>query len=271
MDKIKISDIDFNSLKKLSSQGSLATVYKSGDECIKIFKSMENYNKEALYNKLTAMDGIKIDGVLMPSTLIMEGFHLRGYIMPYFPDSMNLNDYFCISKSVESAEILAAIKKASLILRKIHDEDIICQDLSFDNILINRDGDIVFCDIDGCHYKYHYSDCISTLLRDYMVKYRHEKIIVSENLDRLSMMLSMVYLMYFRKLQILSNKRYNYLADNLKSLQSARKYVDALKDKYGPIPDIPYLDEIIDDSDEFLIDRSKQVNLAQRLYAKYFH
>ena len=271
MDKIKISDINFGLLEELSFQGSIATVYKSGNDCVKIFKSMDNSSQERLYNKLTAMDGIKIDGVIMPSTLIMEGFHLRGYIMPYFADSMNLNDYFNRYQYVESSDMLDAIKKASLILRKIHDEDIICQDLSFENILINDFNDVAFCDMDGCHYKNHRSDYVSLILKRYIVDYRKNDMVASKNFDRLSMFLSMIYIMYFREIQKLSNRKYDYLANNLKTLENLRKYYDILKNKHQTIPEIPYLDEIIDDSDEFLINRGKQVNLVQRLYAQFFH
>ncbi len=109
------------------------------------------------------------------------------------------------------------------------------------------------------------------LLKEYMIDYRGELVVISRNLDRLSMMLSMFYLMYYREVQKMTDKRYAYLANNLKSLENAKLYAEILADKNRPIPDIPYLDEIIDDSDEFLIDRAKQVTLVQRLYSFIRH
>ena len=267
MEKINIKDIDFSSLKTNRFQGTLSTIYHSDDQCYKIFKKMDNFDEDMLYQKLMAMQDIKLDRVLMPTALIIEGNQLCGYVMPRFDNSLSLNDYFSRTRFVESKDILNAIKRASLILRDIHDQGIIYQDLSFDNILINQEQQIMFCDIDSCYYKPFRSECISMLLKEYMIDYRGELVVISRNLDRLSMMLSMFYLMYYREVQKMTNKRYAYLANNLKSLENAKLYAEILADKNRPIPDIPYLDEIIDDSDEFLIDRAKQVTLVQRLYS----
>ena len=266
MDKIDIKDIDFDSLKKLRFQGSLATVYKDGSECVKIFKKMKNFNVETLYDKFMRMDGIKIDGVLMPTCLIMDENGLRGYIMPYYENSVSLNRFCYYPEHMESAEILRAVKKASIILKEIHKNGIICQDLSFDNILINRNLEIAYCDMDGCWYDELRSECVSKLLKKYLFDYRGQKIIVSKNLDRLSMLLSLFQVMYLREIQKLSDKRYNYLADNLKTMENLRKYANILRDKEELIPDLPYLDDIIDDADAFVIDRNKQRNILQRKF-----
>ena len=207
------------------------------------------------------MDGMTIDGVLMPVSLIMQNDILHGYIMKKFKNSTNLNDYFNNTRYINSADILKAIKKASLILKDIHSKEIICQDLSFDNILIDQDSNIMICDIDGCKYKEHSSPFISLLLKVLINDYRKEPIYVSENTDRISMMISMFYLMYFEEVQKLTEKEYHSLSDNIKTLENARKYANILIDRNSKIFNIPYLDELIDENDSFVIDRNKQLSL----------
>lgn len=265
MNKIKLSDINLSSLEKCKIQGTNSTVYENGDECIKIIDKLYPNEKQALYKKLLDMDGINIDGVLMPIDLIIENDNLCGYTMRNFKNSINLNDYFASTRYVNCADILKAIKKASLILRNIHSNGIIYQDLSFDNILIDKEENVMFNDIDGCQYKEHKTRFVSLLLKRLINNYRNELVYISEDIDRVSMMISMFYLMYFKEVQKLSKKEYHSLLDNIKTLENSRKYANILVDRNSIISDIPYLDELIDDTDDFIIDRNKQLSLKQRV------
>lgn len=261
MEKIELSDIDLSSMKKSKIQGTKSTIYENGDECIKILDGLYPEEKELLYEKLIDMDDITIDGVLMPEKLIMDYGDLCGYTMKNFKDSINLNDYFLKKRYINSQDLFGAIKKASIILRNIHDKKIVCQDLSFDNILINNEGNIMFCDIDGCKYGYHKSPFVSVLLARLMLDYRNENIVLSKNTDRISMMISMLYLMYLKEVQELSKRQYNSLSKHIKTLKNIRKYTDRLINRKKEISEIPYLDELIDDSGDYVIDRMKQLNL----------
>ena len=202
MNKINYNDIDFSLLKKSEIQGTKSTVYENGDECIKIINGLLPYEKRDLYKKFLEMDGIKINGVLLPTGLIIKDNNLYGY-----------------------------------------------EDLSFDNILIDDSFNIMFSDIDGCTYKNYSSPFISYILNNYISNYRGEDIHISKNLDRISMMLSMIYLVYKEEIKYLDVNYCEHISKDIKTLQNLKKYVKIFIDKKSDISNIPYLDEIIDDFD----------------------
>ena len=254
---IKYSDIDFNSLEKLKSQGTKATLYKNDNECIKILDGLYDAEKKALYRKFLDMDGIKIENVLLPKKLIIKNDKLQGFTMDYFPNSTSLFDKY-LTRYVNTNELLNDVFKASKILRTIHDNNIICQDLSFDNILVDENDKIVYCDIDGCSYINHISPFISVLLKHLLFDYRKEKITISYNLDRISMIISLYYLMYLEEVQNLTKKQYDKLSNKVMTLKNTEKYVTMLLDKNNFIDNIPYLDELINLEDDFVINREKK-------------
>ncbi|MBE6144245.1 MAG: hypothetical protein E7169_01580 [Firmicutes bacterium] len=268
MEKIKLSDINFDALKKLNHQGTKSTLYDNGDTCIKIFNELYKEEKVALYKKFLEMEGIQINGVLLPIDVIVENDRLEGFTMSNFKNSVPLFDAFTTTRYVDCAEILKAMKKASLILRKIHKNGIICQDLSFDNILINQEGIINYCDIDSCTYNERMSPYLSILLKRFMVDYKKMKLcMVSKNLDRVSMLLSFYIVMYLKEIQKISKKEYHSLSDHIATLENARKYANMLLSSRN-IPEVPYLDELISDFDEGIIDRQKQISIVRRIFRR---
>ena len=265
MEKINFKDIDFSTFQKSSIQGTKSTIYKNKEVAIKILDKFYPEEKEELYRKLLDMDGITIDKVLLPKDIILKDHKLYGYTMDYFQDSIPLLDYFGSTRYVNCNDIFEAIKKSSLILRDIHQNGIICGDLSFDNILINREQEIKYCDMDGCFYRHHQGPFISILLKTFLIDYRHEKVEISENIDQISMMLSFYLLLYSKELQELSKREYNQLLKHITTLQNMDGYAKRLIDRTKKIPEIPYLDELIDEFDDYLIDREKQLTIKQKI------
>ena len=267
MEKIKINDIDFSKLQKLYSQGTKSVVYRNEGNCIKIFNDLYDQEKKLLYKKFMSMEGITIKDVILPTTLIVENDKLQGYIMEYFENSSSLFEHFCTHRYVNVKEMFEAIKKASLILKEIHSNNIILQDLNFDNILIDKEGNIKYCDIDGCAYNEMMSPYISIMLNNF-IKYRKDKLcLVTKNLDRISFMLSFFVLTYLKEIQKVSKKTYHTLSDKIKTLENCREFANELLSKRY-IPEIPYLDELIYDEDEGYIDRMKQISLIKRIIRK---
>lgn len=267
MEKIKFNDINFDSLQKLKQQGTKGIMYKNGVTCYKILDGLYEDEKEEIYKKFIDLDGIKIENVLLPKELIMKDGKLYGYTMDYFDNSVSLSDKFCV-RYVNVKELFSYVYKASKILREIHKNDIICQDLSFENILVDENGNVVFCDLDGCSYKRHFSPFISVLMENFFVNYRNEKIPLSFNLDRISMMLSFYYLIYIKEIQHLTKRQYHKLSDKIITLENARKYANVLVDKENIIGQIPYLDELIDSNDDYIYDRKKQLSLVNKIVKK---
>lgn len=264
MDKIKLSDINFSSLQKLQQQGTKATIYKDGYTCFKILDGLYEDEKELLYKKFIDMDGIKIPNVLLPKELIIQNGKLQGYSMDYFRDSIPLSDRFMI-RYVDCKQLFDYVSKASKVLKQIHENGIICQDLSFENILVDKNGNVAFCDLDGCSFKEHISPFISILMKRFFIDYRDEKIPLSSNLDRISMMLSFYYLIYAKEIQNLTKKQYHKLSDKISTLENSRQYANMLINRQNQIGEIPYLDELINPSDDYVYDRYKQLSLVRRL------
>lgn len=264
MDKIHLNDLNLSSLEKFKIQGTKSTMYHSDNLCIKILDKLYPDEKATLYKKLLEIDGLVLDDVLLPKELIVEDGKLVGYTMEYFRNSINILDYLTQNRFVNCSDIFSVVKKASLILRHIHENDIICQDLSFDNILIDKDGNIKYSDIDGCAYKDYRSPFMSIILKRFLIDYRRDSFCyVSKNTDRISFMLSFYLVTYLQELQKLSKKKYHSLSDNIKTLENSREYANMLLG-CRTLPEIPYVDELIDDNDDYVIDRNKQLSLGRR-------
>lgn len=266
MEKINLKDIDLSEFELSKIQGTTSTVYKKDDICLKLIDKIPQEDKKTLLYKFLEMDGIKLDDVLLPKILIMKDGNLEGYMMDNFKNSINMLDYLASTRYINCKYILETVKKASLILREIHKKEIICLDLSFDNILIDNNGNIKYSDIDGCCYKDYDSNYISILLRNFLKIYRKDYGIgISENLDRISFMLSFYLVMYLREIQTLNRRKYNKLANHINTLNNTREFANILVDRSNPISNIPYLDELIDDKDDYVIDRFKQLSLKSKV------
>ena len=270
MEIVKLNDIDLSNLEKSRFQGSTSTIYKNNDTCIKMLDKLFPEEKEIIYRKFLAMDGIKLDDVLLPKVLILKDDKLVGYTMDNFKDSMPLLDYFGRSRHVNCKDIFTAVKKASLILRDIHSSGIICQDLTFDNILIDNSGNIKYCDIDSCCYNGYMNNFISVLLNRFLFDYRKEDgCKLSINIDRISFLLSFCLLVYNSELSMVYKSKYNrMLTDNVETLKNIKEYINVLNDKSKALIEVPYMDEVICDSDDYIIDREKQLSLKQKILRK---
>lgn len=264
MDKIKIQDIDFSVLKKTEYQGSKSTMYEDDKVCYKILDGLYPDERETLYKKLIDMDGIKIDNVYLPRDLIIKNDKLAGFTLDKFKNSMPIYDKF-YSRFVDFKELFNYITKACIILREIHKNDIVCQDLSFDNILVDNSGNVAFCDMDGCSYNGYESPFISMLMKKLIYDYRKEEFVISKNFDRVSMLVSLYYLLYEKYLYGISRTDFELLSRNVETIDRTMIYVKTLLDRHQKIPDIPYLDELIVPTDDYIMDREKDFSLFRRI------
>lgn len=71
MSIIKLNDIDRSALKKLSSQGTMSTVYEDGVYVYKFLNS-DGLTRRKIAKKLLSMEDLEIDGALLPKDLIMQ-------------------------------------------------------------------------------------------------------------------------------------------------------------------------------------------------------
>lgn len=267
MEKIQIRDINISALKKLSCQGTKSIIYTDGNLCYKLFKGLYPAEKEDIYNKFIEMEGLNLNRVLLPIDFIMQDDKFQGYTMKYFKDSMPLS-YKYLTRYFNCKDLFNDLHKASLTLRDLHQQGIICHDLSFENILVDKNDNIMFADIDGCCYKNHYAPFISVVLKSFLIDWRRSQLYKKEDIDNLSMILSLYILIYDKELQNIKKRQYHSLSDKIKTLENLRAYANLLITKKQPIYNLPYLDEVIDSTDDYIIDRNKQLNLVQRFLTR---
>lgn len=263
MEKIRVKEIDLSNLTKLENTGTWGSLFTDN---IFVYKFLVDFNLEERKNlekKFLEMDGISIDGVLMPKSLIVDNNILYGYTMDSFNYSNQLSSKF-LNRYFNCKDLFFYVYKASKILREIHKNGIIYQDLSFENILVDRDERVAFCDIDSCMYKNYSSQFFSVLFKKFLIDYRKEKLRNYEDIDKISMILSFYNLIYMEELNKISKRHYEMLSKNIHTLENLRECFDMLVNRKSTICNIPYLDEVIDFSDDFVIDREKYLTFKQR-------
>lgn len=267
MNKIKLEDIDFSMLNKMHHQGSKSIMYEDENLCYKILDGLYPSERNLLYRKLLEMDGLNIDNVYLPIDLIVNDEILVGFTLNKFKNSLTIYDKF-FGQFVDFKELFGYIIKACQILREMHKNGIICQDLSFDNILVDDNGNVAFCDLDGCFYNGYESPFVSMPMKKLICEYRKEEFIACENFDRISMLVSLYYLIYKKYLYEISRYDLYSLSKHVGTISKTRIYVNALLDKSKSIPDVPYLDELIVATDDYVMNREKEFNLLKRILKK---
>lgn len=265
MNEIRLRDINFSELRKLNGNGLMSTIYTDGDVCYKIFKDVHSFDNKDLYAKFRDLEGVNLDGVIMPIDLIMEDDVLWGYTMLNYINSCTLFTKFSTCRVYDAHELLMIFNRASNILRNLHSQGVICQDLNSDNILINNTGEVKFCDIDGYSYKGHRSELYSKLFARFLTEYRKCKVSTFEDVDKLTMLLTFYDMVFDFEVQDVPRRQYNRLACKLNTLNNLRSNYRLLRDKRRPIEDLPYLDEVIDLSDNCIVDKDKILTVKQKV------
>lgn len=255
MNKIELRDINFSKIKKLNSQGSNAILYTDGSVCYKFFNQMTKKEQNMMEKKLSSLSLVNFDEVIKPIDCIMDDGILKGYTMEYFNNSKSLANLLS-NRYLNSKEFFNHIYKSSLMLRKLHEKNFICHDLSFENILINQNENIKFCDIDSSAYDGYSSLDVSLLLKRFLIDYRNSKLFTLEDVDKLSLIISFFYAMFLKEIQCVNKDDYNFLASKLNTLENLRDLANMLLDKNYPLNKLPYLDELIDLKDDYILDKT---------------
>ncbi|MBQ9833675.1 MAG: hypothetical protein IJO33_00555 [Bacilli bacterium] len=267
MEIIKYNDINFERLEKLPKQGNFSTIYCQGDVCYKLFENLNDAEIEVMLRKFLEMDGIQIVGAIFPKTLIMHNNKFVGYTMDYYKGAITLFDMFQ-SRYVSCKALFSYVIKATDVLKKLHENGIIYQDLNFENILVDNEDNIHFCDMDACCYNNLISPFIPAVMQSLWINYRKETDVFTEKVDRISMLTSLLHLIYAKEIQEITPRKYDKLSRNVRTLENLRPIFDMLVDVNRDVEDIPYLDELIDRSDDYVFDRNKLLGFS-RLLKKY--
>ena len=243
MEVVRDRDLNLSGFRHMPSIASTSTLLSSKDKILKVFNNMISpSDREGLLDKYQILPNV--EGLILPEILVVNNDGLLiGYIMEKFQNSMNLNDYYSQSIHLNFTELCNVLLDVINILKKVHDEGIILQDLSFDNILINSEHDVKICDLDACEYNGHYMPFISVLYKNFISDYRGDNIhLGNPNVDKISLMLSFIYIIYMRELQYISLRDYKRLSRHIECLDEIRKIL-MRKDLHEI--DLPYLDGLI--------------------------
>lgn len=267
MDKINVKDINISELSLLDKQGTKGKVYVKDGICYKYLVGLYPGEKDSIYKKFRNMEGLALDNVIMPKDLIMDGDRLVGYTMDYFTNSINLYDYFTRDRFIDARDILDITAAVSKILKNAHENELMFLDFDFDNILIDKNKKIMISDIDGCSFKGYDGPFVSQLVSNFLELYKGNNLIIDYNLDRLSLMLTMIVSLYHKELKYINEHEYDNIAEKMNDLKKLKSVIFTLKKCKSM--DIPYLDDMITGSDHYVIDRNKQVSIIKALKKDY--
>lgn len=266
MQEIKLNDINLESLKRLNNRYSTySTLYTDGETVYKIFQNPRSIDNRGLRNNFKDMEGLPVEGVILPKDLIVDDDILEGYTMPLFKNSETLSSKFSTIQ-IDKQELSKAFRKASLIIRQMHNNGIICQDVSLENILMDAQGNVAICDPDSFSNKNYYSGVYSKIFIKYLLGYRKTKLRDLRDIDRVSLVLAYYYLLFDKEIQNVSKRQYNKLAREMITVENLRLLRDLLIDKKRSLDCTPYMDSLISYKDVGTLDKNKYLTLGQKTY-----
>ena len=178
METINIRDINLKAFEMLPTRGAFSTIYRNHNTCYKIFHKLSSLETKELYKKFCSIENsnIKIDNVVLPQKFIMDKRGIKGYTSPYISNSVSLFTKFLVETEYLDIHVfLESMNKSNKILKQIHENDIICKDLNFDNILIDSNNECYYIDLDGCSYGGIETDLYPLLTYNFFRRYRKTK------------------------------------------------------------------------------------------------
>lgn len=141
---------------------------------------------------------------------------------------------------------------ASKTLKTIHNSEIVVADLSFDNIIFDKNFNHYYIDFENCALNNISHETVPGITFCYL-QYRGCEYEIDYNYDRLSMILCTIYSLIGTELECIEQYDYDKLAEQYKTLKELRKVFLALKKQYKKVPELPYIDEFINFENEHKI------------------
>lgn len=268
MEIIDYKDIDLKHLPKFDQQGkeNSSVIYEYNDnELLKLFKYYSSHERLMIFKKFEELENIQIEGIIKPRKFVVDSYvrygeeqkDIKGYTMEKFADSTSIIDHFGYVRAFNCSDLFITLKYASLILKDMHDNGIICQDISYLNVLFDIDdySNVKICDLDACSFKKYNTEMYAYDLKEYYVSILHSRFIPSTpNSDKLSMILSLFFLLFRKELYQISDSEYDELASKINTLSNLKDYFKAFKNGSYNFhnSELPYLHEVIDDCEKYV-------------------
>ncbi len=203
MNTVKLTEKEFEKLNKLDIRGAQNTEseiyvldtwkYKNKNLLLKYLNEKEG---EAFSSKLATVslmidkkDEIKIDELVLPNNLVVINDEVVGFTVPYVRGTRTLTEVLNDNK-VSISNKIKYLKKIGKTLRKIEALkrkniiDLTIGDLHEDNILITKDNNIKFIDLDGAYINNNYPQGARYLYNEqlrYIKKYKYKNDLICPN------------------------------------------------------------------------------------------
>lgn len=246
MKVIDVNSLNLADMKMLDNGSSESSQYVKENNMYKLyFESFDSDAKIRKNKKLDILMSKNIPGVVFPKEKIMDIRRdvLKGCTMDYIKDTNDLADIF--KSTTEINVYLELIRKVSKILKSLHNNKIICGDLSFENIIYDKSFNPYFIDCDSYQVNNIKNDMISVTLYQYMMVTGNSKIKVNENTDRLTILLNILIQLTNEDIYNMDEYRYDELAEQIRFLKEIKPIVQKVMRLETKLPEVPYLDEYI--------------------------
>lgn len=260
---IERKDISLDNLRKIKcTTNSEANLYSDGDILYKMYRNVNSkVVQRKMFKLLILNDGDNLKDVVIPDIMILDNSLLYGCGMDYIYDAIPV--YKFTEKSKDIYKFLKLVRNISLSLRKIHNDprDIVVGDLNFNNIIFDRYMNHYFVDFDSSMVDGINADRIPAILNLYAKRRGNYKFEINQETDRLSMLLSTLYMLFSKQIDYVTMNEYDEKAEKLEILRDMRKMVLEIKSTDFGIPNVPYLDEFIPSDGATVSSRIKNIRV----------
>lgn len=238
---LDIRDIDFEKLKIVDNVfASESSLYYDDKLFYKLFDNLSNVSRKR--EKLLLLNnGEKISNVVIPNILINNMDKLYGCAMDNIIDSLALVKY-------RNTDIYSELLyNVSVSLKNIHNDprNIVIGDFHFNNVIIDKNNNHYFIDIDSCMIDGILQDRTPSSLVKYLKNRGYFNTDVNTKTDKLCMFLSIINSLFSKDIDSISIEEYDKKSEELLLLREIRKYILEIKSNNKNIIELPYLCDVI--------------------------
>lgn len=250
MEKISIRDLDFNKLTYKNYHNEESDIYIGDNKLYKLFKYFDYEQLENKEKKIELLNNKDLDKrIIIPDIIITQNDCFRGCGMDYIDNTIQLFDYKKHYSDLNN--FMKIVNSVSNVLENsIHKNNIVVCDLSFSNIIIDEKLNPYFIDFESCSIDNIEPEVISTLVY-YYYRHRKIKININKNIDKLSLILYILYIIFRKKIENISLYEYDELKEQIYFLEELKELFLELKKQERFIPDVPYISEFIKKKEKY--------------------
>ncbi len=229
--------------------GESCEMYKDYSSVYKIFDDPDHPWTIEKINRQLALQAYakELDNhILLPRRFILsKEDKYSGYITRNIRSANTLFNYD-VGKGNNLNTLYHLLYQLCTLLRSLHSRDIILGDFHFENVLVSRRNKVYLIDFDNISIDNFESYTISMVLNIFLKMYNfdYEKLVINEDLDRLSCLLSIMALFFQDDFLNIESERVDYMIKRIPLLREIVNVLDYVV-RYKNINNIPYVDEII--------------------------